>query len=161
MSDKAIVDIADMKVSSGEDMLITYALGSCIGVAAYDPVAKAGGLLHYMLPDSKIDSKKGLERPCMFADTGIMCMFRGLQQLGCQSNRLIVKIAGGSNILDPNGAFNIGKNNYLALKKVLWRFSILVKAEDVGGSFSRNMTLNLGNGEVRVRYAGEKEDKLL
>jgi chemotaxis protein CheD len=97
----------------------------------------------------------------MFVDTGIVQMFKGLQQFGCQSNRLIVKIAGGSNILDPNGAFNIGKNNYLALKKVLWRFSILIKSEDVGGSFSRNMTLNVANGEVRVRYAGAKEEKLL
>ncbi len=161
MADKIVVDIADMKASNANDSIITFALGSCIGVAAYDPVARAGALLHYMLPDSRLDSSKAMIKPCMFADTGVVHMFKALQQLGCQSKRLIVKIAGGSSILDPNGTFNIGKNNYLALKKVLWRFSVLIKAEDIGGSFSRTMTLNTINGEVGVKYAGAKEEILL
>lgn len=161
MSDHLIVDIADMKVSNSGNRLVTYALGSCIGVAAWDPEARAGGMLHYMLPEAALDLRKAADRPCMFADSGMTEMFKGLAVMGCKSGRLVVKACGGSNIMDPNGTFNIGKRNYLALKKVLWKFNIILKGEDIGGSVSRNMTLDLDTGRVQVRYSGIKEERTL
>ncbi|MFH0919576.1 MAG: chemotaxis protein CheD, partial [Fibrobacterota bacterium] len=134
------------------------ALGSCIGVAAFDPVAGFGGLLHYMLPDSHLDENKARENPFMFADSGIRVMLDTLKQAGCDIRRLVVKAAGGSNIMDPNETFNIGKKNYLALKKVLWRYNLLLKGEDVGGSISRNMVLNLATAEVLVKHAGDSRE---
>jgi chemotaxis protein CheD len=72
-----VVGISDLKVSGNAgDILITYALGSCVGVAVYDPVGKVGGLLHFMLPDSSIDETKAKRNPAMFADTGIPLLFK-------------------------------------------------------------------------------------
>lgn len=156
-----IVGIADMKLCQDhESGLITYSLGSCIGVAVYDPVAKVGGLLHYMLPESTIDPQKAQKNPFMFADTGIPLLFREAYRLGAVKNRMIVKVAGGSQILDDSGFFNIGKRNYMALRKIFWKNNILIKAEDVGGQFSRTLRLEAATGRVFVKYSGQGEREL-
>jgi chemotaxis protein CheD len=158
---RKIVGIADMKVCQDHEAgLITYSLGSCIGVAIYDPVAKVGGLLHYMLPESQIDPLKAQKNPYMFADTGIPLLFKEAYRVGATKNRLIVKVAGGSQILDDSGFFNIGKRNYMALRKILWKNNILIKAEDVGGQVSRTVRLDLISGKVWVKYSGEVEKEL-
>ena len=101
-----------MKVSGNpEDTLITYSLGSCIGISIYDPYAKAGGILHYMLPDSNLDHEKARNNPFMFADTGILALFRAASKLGVRRQQMKVIIAGGAKILDEKGFFNIGKKN--------------------------------------------------
>ena len=158
---KKIVGIADMGVCQGTDVaLITYSLGSCIGVAIYDPVAQVGGILHYMLPDSQIDPQKAQKNPFMFADTGIPLLFKETYRYGAIKNRMIVKVAGGSQILDDSGFFNIGKRNYMALRKILWKNNVLIKAEDVGGQHSRTIRLDLTTGKVWLRYSGEGEKEL-
>ena len=78
----AVVGVADMKVSNDqEQMLVTYSLGSCIGVAIYDPVARVGGMLHYMLPESSLDRRKAQKNPSMFGDTGIPFLFKSSYKL--------------------------------------------------------------------------------
>ncbi len=156
-----IVNIADMKTAKTGSVIITYALGSCIGLTVFDPLAGIGALLHYMLPDSALDLRKAEQNPFMFADSGIERTINALQRMGCDLKRLVLKAAGGSNIMDPNGTFNIGKKNYLALKKTLWRYNLLLKGEDIGGAVSRNLMLNIGTGEVFVRYSGIKEERKL
>ena len=146
------VDIADMAVSNrSSDKLITYSLGSCIGLAIWDPVAKVGGLLHYMLPDSSISPEKAKERPFMFADTGIPLLFKSVYKLGGDKKRLIVKVAGGSQMMDAKGTFNIGKRNYMALRKLLWKNNVMIDAEDVGGFESRTMALEISTGLVTIK----------
>ena len=82
---KIIVGVADMKTSNEPgDTIITYSLGSCIGLVIYDPVARAGGILHYMLPDSSIDGVKAKTKPYMFADTGIPRLFKQAYTLGAK-----------------------------------------------------------------------------
>jgi chemotaxis protein CheD len=89
-----------MKVTNQpNEVLVTHALGSCIGVAIYDPVAKVGGILHYMLPESSLDPVKAQENPHMFADTGLPSLFRECYRLGATKARLQVKVAGGSQVL--------------------------------------------------------------
>ncbi len=149
------VDIADLAVvKDPATLLITHSLGSCIGVSIWDPVSHVGGLLHYMLPDSKISPAKAASNPAMFCDTGVPKLFRSAYELGAAKARLIVKVAGGSQLLDDKGAFNIGKRNYLALRKIFWKNGIMIRAEDVGGSVSRTMKLAIGSGDVSIKSRG-------
>jgi len=147
-----VVDIADLKVSNDPDtILITYSLGSCIALAIYDPAARVGGLLHFMLPESALSPEKAQANPAMFCDTGVPRLFHAAYELGAQKSRLQVKVAGGAMLLDENGTFNIGKRNYLALRKLLWKNGVLIDAEDVGGSISRTVSVNLATGAVTVK----------
>lgn len=155
------VGIADMRVSDDPGAtLVTHSLGSCIGLAVYDPVAKVGGMLHYMLPESSLDAKKAKERPLMFADTGIPILFKSCYKLGAKKTRMIIKAAGGSQVMDAKGVFNIGKRNYAALKKIFWRNNVLVDAEDIGGTVNRTMRLDIATGELFLRVSGQ-ENKML
>ena len=152
-----VVGVADMKISNKlDDVIVTYSLGSCIGIAIYDPVVKVGGMLHYMLPQSSINNGKLKKKPCMFADTGIPLLFKSTYALGAQKSNLIVKIAGGSQILDDSEFFAIGKRNYITLKKMLWKNQVLIKSEHVGGSLSRTMYLEVGSGRTWLKIRGEK-----
>ena len=147
-----VVDIADFKMSNdpGTD-LVTYSLGSCIGVTIWDPGAQVAGMIHYMLPDSTISPQKAKANPAMFADTGIPMLFRKAYELGAVKKRLIVKVAGGSSLLDDNGTFNIGKRNYVTLRKLFWKNGILIDAENVGGSISRTLRLKVATGCVTIK----------
>jgi chemotaxis protein CheD len=154
-----VVDIADFSVSDDlRDTLVTHSLGSCIGVTIWDPEVHVGGMIHYMLPESALSPEKAKINPAMFADSGIPALFRAAYQLGAVKKRLVVKVAGGSQLLDDNGVFNIGKRNYVMLRKIFWKNGILIDSEDVGGSVSRTMRLCVGTGRVSLKTrAGEVE----
>jgi len=152
------VGISDCRISSGPDQtLVTYALGSCVAVAIHDPVTRVGGLLHYMLPESSIDPAKARENPYMFADTGIPLLFRRSYEQGAEKRRLMVYVAGGAHVMDEAGVFNIGKRNYLALRKILWKAGVLIRSEAVGGATSRTVRLEVGTGRVWLRGEGWQE----
>lgn len=158
---KVTVGIADMKVSNNfKETMITYSLGSCIGVLIWDPLVKVGGLLHYMLPDSRLDKDRAQQRPYMFADTGIPALFKECYSLGAVKGRLIVKVVGGSQILDPTGLFSIGKRNYLMLSKLFDRNHVTIVAEDIGGSVNRTVSLEIGTGRVLLKVSGRGEFEL-
>jgi len=147
-----IVGISDLKVSkSPDDVLVTFALGSCIAVAIYDPLINAGGLLHYMLPDSTLDPQKAQSQPGMFADTGIPLLFKSCYRLGCEKKRMIVKVAGGASILDDANFFRIGQKNITALRKIFWKNNVMIDAEDTGSNCNRTVRLNLANGKFSIR----------
>lgn len=149
---RIVVGISDLKISGDiEDMLITYALGSCIAVAVYDPMVKVGGLLHFMLPDSKLDLNKTKLIPAMFADTGIPLLFKSCYRLGSEKKHMIVKIAGGANILDNSNYFRIGQKNIIALRKIFWKNNVLIDGEDTGGDHNRTVSLDISTGKVVVK----------
>ncbi len=151
-----VVGISDVKVSNkADDVLVTYALGSCIGITVYDPVAKVGGMLHYMLPDSTLDPEKAREKPAMFADTGIPLLFKSCYKLGAEKKRMIVKVAGGASILDDTNYFRIGQKNVMALRKIFWKNNVLIEKEDTGKSCNRTVRLKIGNGQVLIKSSGE------
>jgi chemotaxis protein CheD len=155
---KIIVGVSDMKVSNEiESTIVTYSLGSCIGVAIYDSVARVGGLLHYMLPESSLDSTKAQKNPCMFADTGIPTLFKSAYKLGAKKQRMKVVIAGGSQVLDQNGFFNIGKRNYMALKKIFFKNNVLIDHENVGGNSNRTVKLTVKDGSIWMKVSGRGE----
>jgi len=149
------VGVGDCKVSNGaESVLATYALGSCIAVAIHDPVATVGGLLHFMLPESSLNPAKASQNPFMFADTGIPLLFHAAYGLGAEKRRLVVRAAGGAQVMDENGVFNIGKRNHLALRKILWKAGVMIQGEEIGGTTSRTVRLEVATGRFLLRGPG-------
>lgn len=152
---KLTVGVGDMKASDqAEDELVTYSLGSCLGLTVYDPVLRVGGMVHCMLPLSKMDEKKATERPAMFVDTGVTELLNAVLRMGAQRARLQVRVAGGGNMMDPEKRFNIGERNYTVLRKILWKNNILITAEDVGGTIPRTLHLLLDNGKTLISSNG-------
>ena len=146
-----------MKLSAqAGDVLVAYALGSCLGLAIYDPVARVGGLLHVMLPSSSIDPRKAAERPYMFVDTGVPRLFQECYRVGADKRRLVVKVAGGASINRDlaDDSFRIGARNYTMLRRLLSRNSVRLHGVDVGGIQSRTVSLEIGTGNVTVKSQG-------
>ncbi len=144
--------VAEMKVSKDpESVIATYSLGTCIGLAIYDPVAKVGGILHFQLPDSSISYEKRLTKPAMFADTGIPALFRACQKLGAKMDRIVVKAAGGASGNRDKSVFNIGRRNRTALAEVFGRAGKNIHAQDLGGKKHRTMWLDLATGQVTLK----------
>ena len=152
-----VVGISEMAVSSAQaDSFVTYALGSCIGVTIYDPVAAVGGLIHCMLPLSKIDPEKSLERPSMFVDTGIVALLEELFNRGAKKADLVTCAAGGARMLAMGSGFDIGERNQTVLRKILWKNGIPISAEDLGGVSARTMHLKMGTGATILRTDGKE-----
>jgi len=153
---KRIIDISDAKVSRDPaDELITYSLGSCIGVALYDGATGVGGMLHFQLPSSKQNSGSS-DKPHMYADTGMACVLKKMVSLGADKKRINIKVAGGAQMLAPNDMFHIGKRNYAAIRQILWKNGMFIAKQDIGGSAPRNLLLKLKNGAVVVQSRGQK-----
>ncbi len=153
-----IIGMADMKVSAipGET-LITYALGSCLGIVVHDPIAQVAGLLHVMLPSSQIDEAKAKAQPAMFVDTGVPQLFKECYRLGARKERMTVCVAGGSfsGRSDAEDTFEIGKRNMITLRKLLWKNGVLIHADETGGvQQSRTMFVLVSNGLVQLRTNG-------
>ena len=156
---RVVVGMADFAVSnSPKVVLTTYSLGSCLGVAVYDPVAKAGGLLHAMLPDSNLQPEKAILQPGMFVDTGIKALCGALADVSVELGRCKIYLAGGAQIMDSSGFFNIGKKNHQALLDILKRDGLVVEAEQVGGLVNRTMHLNLSTGAVSLKISGQPKE---
>jgi len=152
---RIVVDISDAKVSSDPaDVLVTYSLGSCIGVCLYDPVTHIGGMLHYQLPSSKMDEERARSKPLMFADTGMALLLNKMTTMGANKKRMHVRLAGGAAMATGPQGFDIGKRNYLAIRKILWSNGMFINAEDVGGSAARSLYMDMADGTVTVRSIG-------
>lgn len=152
-----VVAVADMKVSNQPgDEIVTYALGSCLGITIYDPASRVGGMLHVMLPLSTIDVAKATENPCMFVDTGVPRLFLESYKLGAVKQRLEVKVAGGActNGSEEDDYFQIGKRNITIFRKLLWKNGVMLKSSDVAGTVSRTISLEIGTGIVSMRING-------
>jgi len=159
---RIIVGVADMKLSRDTNISIaTYSLGSCIGVTIYDPKAYVGGILHYMLPNSFMNKEKAKIQPFMFADTGIPLLFKTAYQMGAKKCRIIVKIAGGSSIIDKRDFFGIGRKNHEAAEKIFYKNNVTITNKSVGGEISRTVYLNIASGDVVVKCSGGIEDIFL
>ncbi|MDY6949957.1 MAG: chemotaxis protein CheD [Thermodesulfobacteriota bacterium] len=156
-----VVGVSDMKVSNDPDsVIVTYSLGSCIGIAVYDPTVRVGGILHYMLPESSLDAVKAQKNPYMFADTGIPALFKAAYKLGAKKQRMKVIVVGGAHVLDQKGFFDIGKRNFMAVKKMFWKNNVMIDHEDVGGNVNRTVKLTVKDGEAWVKTSGQGERKI-
>lgn len=152
---RVIVGVSEFAIASDpETSLVTYSLGSCVGLSLYDTHCRIGGLLHAMLPLSSSNPGKAAERPATFVDSGIAAMLQELFALGATRRSLEARVAGGAQNLDTGDLFRIGERNYTVLRRMLWRNGILIAGESVGGSTSRTMRLDIATGDVLLRMDG-------
>ncbi len=156
------VGMADMKVLKGSGTFVCIGLGSCIGVAALDPITKVGGMLHVMLPES-FEGREG-EKPGKFADTGVPAFVDSLEEAGARRGRLRIALAGGAQVFKFGEAagsrMEIGARNLTAVTAMLKKLGLRAVAQDVGGNRGRTMTLDVATGEVRLRALKEEERSL-
>ena len=149
------VGIGDMKIARREGTLITYALGSCVGITFYDPMIKLGALVHILLPEAGDNAAGNIFK---FADTGIKETLRKLEVFGGVKIRYQCKIAGGAKMFEMSaGIGNIGERNVKMVEKVLAEEHIRVMAKDVGANYARTMLLDVTTGTVKVRTSGRNE----
>jgi chemotaxis protein CheD len=145
------IGIGEWVVSSSPDeVLKTYALGSCVAVLIYDSKVKVAGLIHIALPEAGVDSERAKRQPGYFADVGLPLMIEEMKRAGATRSGVWVKLAGGASVMDPGGFFDIGKRNILAVKRVLWKSSLGPVAEDTGGNISRTVSLVVSDGLATV-----------
>ena len=157
MSEKLIIGIADMKMAKGEGMLITYALGSCIGICLHDPALKLGALVHIMLP---LNMETGRKNPMKYADTGIRETLKQMEAKGASRSRITAKIAGGAMMFKDGGSGslgNIGQRNIESVKLNLKKEGIRLLKEDVGGAVARTLLFDVNSGLGCIRCYGRKE----
>ncbi len=140
------------------DTIKTHALGSCVAIVLLDPATKTVGMVHIALPESKIHPERAQKLPGYFADTAIPALIELMNKAGAATNlrKVIVKLTGGANVMDKNNTFNIGKRNILAIKKGLWSQRMGASAEDVGGTISRTVTVDMSDGKVVVTSPGRE-----
>jgi chemotaxis protein CheD len=162
-SQRVVVGVGDMAVSNVQHVtLSTFALGSCIGVVIYDPVSRAGGLLHLMLPDSTLAPDRAIKKPAMFADTGIPQIFNALRGLRVERNRVNILLAGGACVLNGPDQFRIGERNIIATRKLLSIYGLRPCVEEVSGTVNRTVHLDIATGKVTLKLPGrEIEHRLL
>lgn len=158
MTKQLSVGIADMKLARQEGELITYALGSCIGIALYDPMIKLGALIHIMLPERGTMTDTNLYK---FADSGIKETLRKMSVMGGRNTRMTAKIAGGAKMFELKGSSgifgNIGQRNIISVKQTLREAGIRLTAEDVGENYARTMVMDITTGKVKIRTFGRSE----
>ena len=153
------VNFSELKISANTaETLVAFSIGSGIGVSMHDAVAKVGGLLNFVLPDSsKIWSERENRFPYMFADTGLLAFLEALNDVDAKTKRLKVVIAGGAQILDQTSDFNIGLKNHQALISILSRKNLTIQHEDIGGSQRRTLCLDIDSGCSTIQTAGQGE----
>ncbi len=149
------VGMADLNICKSPDIITTIGLGSCIGLTFYDPITKIGGLVHYMLPDSR--QTRNNSNIAKFADTGIDELLRQMMRAGANRNRLVAKIAGGAKMFQVSGLSNvgnIGERNAIAAKEKLRMLKIRLAAEDTGLNYGRTVELHCETGEFYIKAIG-------
>ncbi|MBC3805008.1 chemotaxis protein CheD [Acetobacterium fimetarium] len=153
MSQLIVVGISDYKFAKEPEVIVTYALGSCVGVCLYDKVTKIGGLSHVMLPDSTSFSAKDINRK-KFADTALVDLVQDLKRAGVGNNRMVAKIAGGAQMFEvqPGSKLGaIGERNIICVKQALSQLRIPIIAEDTGLNFGRTQYFDLATGTMKIQ----------
>lgn len=152
------VGMADLKVAKAPDCLTTLGLGSCIGLALYDPTTKIGGLVHYMLPDStQLRNNNNIAK---FGDTGIKELYDQVIALGANPRRFVAKVAGGASMFESSGLSkvgNVGERNALMAKQMLKDLKITLAAEDTGKNYGRTVVLDCNTGDYIIKSVGKPE----
>lgn len=151
-SGSLIVGMADMNVAKDNGVLITLGLGSCVGIALYDPVARVAGLAHAMLPDSKeIKNKANISK---FVDLSTIKLTKDMIAIGAQQSRIVAKIAGGAQMFafgSTQQNMRIGDRNVEAAEHMLRRLGIKVISKDVGKTFGRTVELHASDGKFLIK----------
>ena len=145
-----------MKMAKSSGTLITYALGSCIGICLYDPTVRLGALIHIMLP---LNMETGRTNTMKYADTGITETLRQMEARGASRSRITAKIAGGAKMFEISGGSfgNIGQRNIDSVHMILKREGIRLMKEYVGGTIARTLSFDVATGEACICSHGKPD----
>lgn len=158
MSQTIKVGISDLNVGRAPDVLVTFALGSCVGICLYDRVTKVAGLSHIMLPSS--NTSKDIRQAYRFADTAIVILVQKMVAAGADRRRITAKIAGGARMfaaVSDNSLANIGQRNVAAVRSTLMKLGIPIIADDTGKDYGRTVYFFAEDGKMQVKSAKKGE----
>jgi chemotaxis protein CheD len=149
---RVVIGIGEYAVSNRPgDVIVTHALGSCIAVCIFDPAVGVAGMLHFLLPEARINPERARQQPAVFADTGIPLLFQTAFRYGFDRQRAIIKLVGGAEMTPSAAAsFGTGRRNVLAAKNLLWRNGMFVSGVEVGGTGARTLHLAVASGRLEV-----------
>ncbi len=153
-----VVGMADMRIGTGSDELVTYALGSCVGICMYDEAYQLGGMLHAMLPSA--DSEGIMVQTNRYVDSGVPYLFKALCRRGAEPKRIRAKLAGGASMFEfvrAGSMADIGEANVIQAKKILYRLGVPIVGEMVGGSVGRTVFFSAGTGGMRIKTTSNEE----
>jgi chemotaxis protein CheD len=154
-----VVNIADFAVASGDSVLVTAGLGSCVAVALHDPSTGVAGLAHILLPSAGFGPSS--IHPAKYADSGVALLAEEMRRRGAMQNRMVAKLAGGARMFAAllSSGINMGQRNIDATRKALYKLNIPVVGEDVGGEYGRSVRVVAATGAMTVRslVGGDRE----
>lgn len=152
-----VIGIGGLEVRRGNGVIVTFALGSCLGITVHDPSTRIGGMLHAQLPSAARSPELSSQRPGLFVDTGLTLLLERMHALGANRRMLRLVVAGGSSIATkPGDLFNVAHQNLTALRKQLWKCGMMIAAEDTGGGEPRNLEIDIATGVVTVTTQGQR-----
>lgn len=154
MGPRQVVGVAEHYIRTDGSMLSCIGLGSCIGIAIFDPKAGIGGLAHAMLPryDEGLDRRNAFK----YADTAVFLMVDELVEHGAVKSNLRAKAAGGAQMFSfiSNDSLNIGLKNAQAVRESLKKEGIPLIGEDMGGIKGRTIYFRPDTGAYEVQMNG-------
>ncbi|BAS25942.1 chemotaxis protein CheD [Limnochorda pilosa] len=145
------VGLGELVAASAPTRLVTYGLGSCVGLCLYDPFGKVGGLAHVFLPWGDRD-REG--QPALYANLAVERLVAAVAALGGDLRRLEAKMAGGARLFAHSDTLNVGERNVEAVRTELRRLDLRLVGEDVGGTRGRSLLFDLADGRTRVTSGG-------
>lgn len=150
------VGMADLNVTTHPGVLTTLGLGSCIGIALYDPSTKIAGLAHIMLPDST--QIKNNSNVAKFADTATVQLLAQMIKIGAKRTQIKAKLAGGAQMFAFNDQTNemmrIGVRNAQAAQTILRKLGVPILAQDTGANYGRTIELYTDDGRLVIKTIG-------
>ncbi|MDZ5725668.1 MULTISPECIES: chemotaxis protein CheD [Acetobacterium] len=146
-----IIGIGEMAISNKlNDKIKTFALGSCLGITAYSPIRRVGGIIHIALP-RPARREDAVDRYCYYATTGLPYFIKQFSsEYGCQKNELVIRIFGGAESLRKNDTFNVGRHNLEVTKKILDELDLGIHYEETGATVSRTIELEVASGDINI-----------
>jgi chemotaxis protein CheD len=96
-------------------------------------------------------------------DSGIKLLLSQMVEAGAVPSRIIVRMAGGANMLTAPGlanSFDIGTRNVDTAHVILKTLRLPISAEEVGGSTGRTVRMYITDGRMTIRMMGGQEREI-
>lgn len=156
---RVVIGIGEHAIAGADSLIVTHALGSCVAVCLWDPEARVGAMLHFLLPESRVNPDRAKKQPGTFADTGIPLLIQEAIQRGLNKKRCRAHLFGGAAV-GAQGGLDVGKRNALAARRLLWQHGIFIHAEALGGTDPRTVNFSVGDGTYQVSCGRELVQEL-
>ncbi len=156
---RVVIGIGEAAVAGADATIVTHALGSCVAVCLWDPEARVGAMLHFLLPESRVNPDRAKKQPGTFADTGIPLLIQEAIQRGLNKKRCRAHLFGGAAV-GAQGGLDVGTRNALAARRLLWQHGIFIHAEALGGTDPRTVNFSIADGHYQVSCGRELVQEL-